>query len=170
MKFSITLFIMVFSIILAGMTSTLNASVVSNTDQESTEENLTDPKPSVVGQLKGGKAVFTKKKALLKALNDHYQGVLQVIDLRFTLNDDKPLMIATAKQKNGDKMEIGFRLAKNGDQLLSTNANSESCSGCSHCAFATGGGCDCVDNGSCNHTTTKETSSLSQILETQPMY
>ncbi len=127
---------------------------------------IDNPKSYVVGQMKGETAVLNKKPALLKALRNHYNASLKIHDVRIMETHQGAYLIATAKEKNGQITEISFQLLKKGNKFHSTMAASESCSGCSHCAFAQGGGCTCVDDGSCIHTTTKD-SNLNKILETQ---
>lgn len=125
-----------------------------------------NPKSYVVGQMKDGTAVLNKKPGLLKALRKHYNESLKINDVRIMETHQGAYLIATAKEKNGQIIEISFQLLKKGNKFHSTMAASESCSGCIHCAFAQGGGCVCVDDGSCIHTTTKD-SNLNKILETQ---
>lgn len=86
-------------------------------------------------------------------------------NLRIVVNANDFFLVATAKEKEGSSSEIAYKLDRNGINLEATTAASETCSGCSHCAFATEGGCVCVEDGSCTHSTT--TDSLMDILETE---
>lgn len=120
----------------------------------------------VVGQIKDGNPAITRKPALQKALNNHYKDQRKVIELKISIVDNDAFLVATTKEKNGSTFEIAFELERKGLNLQATRAASETCSGCSHCAFAVGGGCVCLaESGDCNHSTTRD--SLVDILETQ---
>lgn len=86
-------------------------------------------------------------------------------DMRISSNANDFFLVLTAKEKDGSTSEIAYELVLNGINLEATTAASETCSGCSHCAFATEGGCVCIEEGSCTHSTTRD--SLMDILENE---
>ena len=156
------LFILIAASVLFSSVTPIFASKVNgkiNLKTEISEESI------VIGHIRDNKPVIAKKTALQKALNNHYKEKGKVTDLRIARNDNKVFLVATAKEKNGNTIEIAYQLERNGNILGATNAASNTCSGCSHCAFKTGGGCDCVEDGACTHSTTQD--SLMDILGTQ---
>ncbi|WP_162340193.1 hypothetical protein [Cyclobacterium salsum] len=119
----------------------------------------------VVGKVRNEKAEIVQSPRLKKALKSHFEGKRMLTDLRIASDANDFFLVLTAKEKDGSTSEIAYELVRKGINLEATAAASETCSGCSHCAFATEGGCVCVEEGSCTHSTTRD--SLMDILETE---
>lgn len=119
----------------------------------------------VIGKVRNGKPEIVRRARLQKALKSHFKGKRMLTDLRIASNANDFFLVVTAKEEGGSIGEIAYELVRKGMNLESTTAASETCSGCSHCAFATEGGCVCVEEGSCTHSTTRD--SLMDILETE---
>lgn len=159
-----------FSLLMLIAASVVLSSSISFTDINRIDNESFNMKKNaesiVIGQIRNGNPVIARKAALQKALNNHYKGQTKVTELKISVIDKEAFLIATAKEKGGSTIEIAFPLEKKDLNLEAISAASETCSGCSHCAFAIGGGCECLaETGECSHSTTRD--SLLDILETQ---
>lgn len=121
--------------------------------------------PYVVGEIRNDKPEIVQMPRLKKIFKSYFKGKRRLTDLRIASDANDFFLVLTAKEKDGSTSEIAYKLTRKGINLEATTAASETCSGCSHCAFATEGGCVCVEEGSCTHSTTRD--SLVDILETE---